>query len=101
VNRRDPNAFIAAEPRARAARRRCRFVGGLKKLQDCLGELNDIAVHEALTTDLIKPGGRTVRVQKAFTAGRLSGRKEARVTAVLKSAKKAYGVFSKAKPYWN
>jgi triphosphatase len=86
VNRRDPNAFIAAEPRARAARRRCRFVGGLKKLQDCLGELNDIAVHEGLTTDLIKPGGRT---------------EEARVAAVLKSAKKAYGVFSKAKPYWN
>jgi CHAD domain-containing protein len=93
--------FVDVFPGARAARRHREFVGGLKKLQDCLGELNDIVVHEALTAGLIEHDGKAAAAQRAFTAGRLSGHEEVRAAAVLKSATKAYRAFSKLKPYWN
>jgi triphosphatase len=93
--------FADVFPSATAARRHRKFVVGLKKLQDCLGELNDIAVHEALAAELIDHGDKKVRGQTAFTAGRLSGHEEVRAAAVSKSAKKAYRAFSKLKPYWN
>ena len=93
--------FVDVFPGARPARRHREFVGGLKKLQDCLGELNDIVVHEALTAGLIERDGKTAAAQRAFTAGRLSGHEEVRAAAVLKSATKAHRAFSKLKPYWN
>jgi triphosphatase len=94
--------FVDVFPGARSTRRHRRFVDGLKRLQDCLGELNDIAVHEALTAELIDHGGgRAVRAHKAFAAGQLSGHEEARAVAVLRSATKAYRAFSRLKPYWN
>ena len=40
------------------------------------------------------------RAKKAFVAGRLSGREEARTASVLRDAERAYGVFAKAKPFW-
>jgi triphosphatase len=93
--------FVDVFPGAKEARRHRKFLVGLKELQDCLGDLNDIAVHEALTADLIDPGGREVRGRKAFMVGKLSGHEEARAAVVLKSATKAYRTFSKLKPYWN
>jgi triphosphatase len=93
--------FVDVFPGDREARRHRKFVVGLKKLQDCLGELNDIAIHEALTAELIDHGGSEVRGQRAFTLGRLSGHEEVRAAAVLKSATSAYRAFRKLKPYWN
>jgi CHAD domain-containing protein len=89
-----------------ATRRRGKFVDALKRLQDCLGDLNDIAVNEKFSARLAaranqgfnKSNGRTWR---AFAAGRLSGREEARVAPVLKSAERAYQQFAEAKPYWS
>jgi triphosphatase len=97
--------FAGAFPGKGAARRRKDFVAALAKLQQALGDLNDIAVHEALAERIIdqeaagdKP--RRVRAKKAFAAGRLSGREEARTASVLREAERAYGIFKKAKPFW-
>ncbi len=86
--------FAGAFPGKKAGRRREQFVDRLEKLQDALGELNDIAVHEELTAqvadiDEANSKRHKARSKKAFAAGRLSGREEARVAVVLKDARKA------------
>jgi triphosphatase len=97
--------FAGAFPGKRAARRRKDFIAALAKLQNALGDLNDIAVHEALTERLIDEQiagdkQRRGRARKAFAAGRLSGREEARAASVLRDVERAYGVFARAKPFW-
>ena len=97
--------FAGAFPRKKSARRRQNFVATLEKLQDALGDLNDIAVHEELSKGLLEGFAadskeRGGRAKKAFAAGRLSGREEARIAAVLKEAEQAYAVFAKAHPFW-
>jgi CHAD domain-containing protein len=98
--------FAGAFPRKKSARRRQDFVAALEKLQDALGDLNDIAVHEELSKRLLdasaNPGKRRGgRVKKAFAAGRMSGREEARIAAVLKEAQQAYAAFTEAKSFWS
>ena len=96
--------FAGAFPGKKLRRRRERFVARLKDLQDALGELNDIVVHERLAKQEIGPpnGGQEhpTRAPKAFAAGRLSGRESARFAAVMKDAERAYGRFAKAKAFW-
>jgi inorganic triphosphatase YgiF len=97
--------FAGAFPRRKSVRRREDFVASLGKLQDALGDLNDIAVHEELSERLVDgedAGGkrRRGRARKAFAAGRLSGREEARTAPVLAEAERAYAAFAKAKPFW-
>src|SRR6266567_8459935 len=91
--------FAGTFPGKKAARRRQRFVAGLEKLQDALGELNDIAVHAGLTERIVDAQDARDkqfegRAKKAFAAGRLSGHEEARIASVLKDAERAYGGFS-------
>jgi CHAD domain-containing protein len=97
--------FAAAFPGKKADRRRLEFITALEKLQDALGELNDIGVHEELSADLIdeKSGDgswRRVRAPKAFAAGRLSGHEEARMNDALQEAQRAYRAFARGKPFW-
>ena len=97
--------FGATFPGKKAARRRKEFIAALERLQDTLGDLNDISVHEGLTEQLAddqENGGKHKRraANKAFAAGRLSGREEARIAAVLKDAERAYARFAKARPFW-
>jgi len=89
----------------KAARRRKEFIAGLGQLQDTLGDLNDISVHEKLSARIASADdsdGKTKHTTstKAFAAGRLSGREEARVAAILEDAERAYARFAKAKPFW-
>ena len=98
--------FAGAFPGKKTGRRREAFVAGLEKLQDALGDLNDIAVHAGLTERILhtqdaRGKQRPVRAKKAFAAGRLSGREEARIAYVLKDAQRAYRGFTKAKPFWS
>ncbi len=98
--------FASAFCGKKATRRRKGFVAGLEKLQDALGDLNDIAVHEGLTERIVDAQDasgkqREGRAKKAFAAGRLSGREEARIASVLKDAERAYRAFAKAKPFWS
>ena len=96
--------FGTAFPGRKAARRRKRFVNKLEELQDALGDLNDIAVHEGLTERLLSAPDdgreRRQRASQAFAAGRLSGREEARIASVLADARHAHEAFAREKPFW-
>jgi inorganic triphosphatase YgiF len=80
------------------------FLSALEDMQDCLGDLNDIAVHENLTTDLAKNSAANAQSKdgsrRAFAAGVLTGHEDARRDSVLVAASAAYERFAKAKPYW-
>jgi triphosphatase len=97
--------FAAAFPRKKFIRRRKNFVARLEQLQGTLGDLNDIAVNEKLSEQLVdgedaaakRRGGRT---KKAFAVGRLSAHEKARIAPVLNEAEQAYAAFVKAKPFW-
>jgi CHAD domain-containing protein len=80
-------------------------VSRLEELQDALGDLNDIAVHEGLAARLVNGDAeateRLQRASEAFAAGRLSGREEARSAAVLADARRAYKAFARANRFWS
>jgi triphosphatase len=98
--------FAGAFPGKKTRERRRRFLSALEQLQDALGDLNDIAVHEGLTEQIVDNKDvmgkrRRGRAKKAFAAGRVSGREEARVASVLRDAQRAYRIVAGAKPYWH
>lgn len=94
--------FGGAFPGRKQQTHRETFIGELKALQDALGELNDIAVHQQLAQQEIAPRDRKRRgrARKAFAAGRLSGQESARAAAVMHDAERAYARFAKAKVFW-
>jgi inorganic triphosphatase YgiF len=80
---------------------RKRFEKLLKELQDALGTLNDIVVHEKLAGQLIRSprrGGK--RPEKAFAMGVLTGREQRQAQACISAALKAGRSFSKAPRFW-
>jgi len=86
----------------RASRRREKFRAALEQMQDRLGELNDIVVHEGLMATIARqsrPGRRGGR-KRAFAAGLVSGREDARLDAEFAAAVEAYAVLAKVKPFW-
>jgi len=91
--------FAEAFPTKRAQKRLSKFTSALKKMQDGLGELNDIAVHEnrVAAMGLQRPDGSR---KKAFEAGLLAGREDARYDAAMRAAVKAYDELAVAKPFW-
>ena len=96
--------FEAVFAGKRPSRLRKSYLAALEKMQDRLGDLNDIAVHESLTADIaLDPAPHrdsSSRSRRAFAAGVLTGREEARLAAVLSAAVKASDRFAKAKPFW-
>jgi hypothetical protein len=88
-----------------AGRRRKRFIAGLKELQVCLGDLNDIVVNQRISASLVNSATTGERdnnaAWKAFAAGRLCGREEARFSSVMKAATQAHKVFAGAERFWN
>jgi triphosphatase len=97
--------FFAGIFRKKSKRRRKNFVARLEAMQDALGDLNDIVVHEQLAKRTIRSPStgseRTGRrTDKAFAAGRLSGRETARLASVLKDAERAYDAFAGIRPFW-
>ena len=76
------------------------FKNPLKELQDSLGALNDIAVHQKLATKFATgyaPGKRRAR---SFAAGVVSGREQSEIEPLLKAAAKATRKFEHARPFW-
>ena len=91
--------FGSLFPGKRASKRRKRFQPALEALQDALGDLNDIAVHE----ELIGATGmrrRRVSRKRAFATGVLMGHEDARVDAALAAAIDAYAELAKVKRFW-
>jgi CHAD domain-containing protein len=95
------------QPRSELSRRRCQrrktFLSALKDMQDCFGDLNDVTVHEKLTTGIAKASiERSARPsRRVFAAGLLTGHEEARFKPLLAAAEDAYRDFRKLKPYWH
>lgn len=70
----------------------------LERLQDSLGELNDIAVDEKrLATMGIR---RRSNLKRVFAAGLLTGREDARFDEAMAAASTAYEELAKIKPFW-
>jgi triphosphatase len=82
----------------REVKRRRSLLQPLERLQDSLGELNDIAVDEQrLAATGIR---RRSDPNRVFAAGLLTGREDARTEAAIAAATEAYGELAKAKPFW-
>ena len=91
--------FAALFAKKRAVKRRSRFVSALERLQDALGDLNDIAVHEKRIVAMSDKRRRS-NPSRAFAAGLLTGREDARVDAAIVAAKQGYVDLAKVKPFW-
>jgi triphosphatase len=81
-----------------AAKHRLEFEGHLKDLQDGLGALNDIAVHQQMATKLV---GRNKNPAPAFVAGVVSGREQSEIEPLLKGAHAAARKFDHARRFWS
>jgi triphosphatase len=95
--------FADLFPGKKASRRRAEFLSALERVQDCLGDLNDIAVHEDRITAIVnrrRPSSRRGSSKRAFAAGLLTGREDARLDTVLESANDAHAALVKIKPFW-
>jgi CHAD domain-containing protein len=91
--------FATLFPRKRAIKRRKRFLSALERLQDGLGDLNDIAVHEKRIAALgVKH--RQISPARAFAAGLLTGREDARTDFAIQAATQAYADLTEVKPFW-
>ena len=88
----------------KSSKHRKLFLSALAEVQDCLGDLNDIATHENLTTDIARDAAPNARgkdrAQQAFAAGVLTGQEDARLNSVLDAAGAACARFAKARPFW-
>jgi inorganic triphosphatase YgiF len=82
-----------------AARRRKKFLPALEHLQDALGDLNDIVVHEKLITAMAERNRHSGR-KRVFAAGVLAGHEDARLDRAMAAATKAYAELAKIKPFW-
>jgi inorganic triphosphatase YgiF len=92
--------FFAAAFDGRKARKRLRrFDRQLENLQDCLGALNDIAVHQKIAGRFVGAHGR--RPQRAFAIGLVSGREQSRVEPLREAAVQAASQFVEARPFWD
>ena len=76
-----------------------KFLGALERVQDTLGDVNDICVHEKVISTAGAKPPRLSR-KKAFAAGLLTGREDARLETVMAAADKALAQFARAKPFW-
>jgi CHAD domain-containing protein len=83
----------------RSLKRRKHFLPALERLQDALGDLNDIVVHERRITAM-GVRHRQSNPSRAFAAGLLTGREDARKDAAMKMATEAYADLAKVKPFW-
>jgi hypothetical protein len=73
-------------------------------VQDCLGDLNDIAVHEDRITAIANESRRSRRRRGnpkcAFAAGLLTGREDARLDTILQRASDAHAALTRIEPFW-
>jgi CHAD domain-containing protein len=91
--------FAGLFPGKRTDKQQKRFLVAIKRVQDRLGELNDIVVHERLIGAMGASRQRTGG-DAAFAAGLLSGREDARLDAATAAVSKALSRFAKVTPFW-
>ena len=86
-------------------RRKRELLASLKKLQDALGDVNDVAVQAGIRGEIIGGAkGRRAAAKnsqhRAFAAGLIIGHQKARLESLLNSAEDAYADFDGAKAFW-
>lgn len=84
-------------------RRKRELLASLKKLQDALGDVNDVAVQAGLKGEIIGGKGRKSAANdqhRAFAAGLIIGHQKARLDSLLNSAEDAFSDFKGAKTFW-
>jgi inorganic triphosphatase YgiF len=83
-----------------AKKRLSGFKTRLTHLQDRLGDLNDIKVHQKLAPKLVagKPSAKGRR--QAFAVGIVSGREQGEIEPLLNAADKDARKFSHIRPFW-
>ncbi len=91
--------FADLFPGKGARKQQKKFLKALKPVQDSLGDLNDIVVHEKRISALgmTPPQGHG---RNAFAAGLLTGREDARFDQAVEVAKRALADFAEAEPFW-
>jgi CHAD domain-containing protein len=72
----------------------------LQSLQDSLGALNDIAVHQKLLTKLRTDGDEERSRLVSFAAGAVVGSERGEISTLLNVAKKAAGNLRRAEKFW-
>jgi inorganic triphosphatase YgiF len=91
--------FASLFSNKRMVKRRKRLLAALERLQDGLGDLNDIAVHEKHIAAMGVHDRRS-NPSRAFAAGLLTGREDARIEAAITAANEAYVDLAKTKRFW-
>ena len=91
--------FASLFSNKRVVKRRKRFLAALERLQDGLGDLNDIAVHEKHIAAMSVHHRRS-HPSRVFAAGLLTGREDARIEAAITTANEAYVDLAKIKRFW-
>jgi triphosphatase len=96
--------FETVFPGKRASKVRKAFLSAIEEMQDRLGNLNDIAVHEKLAADFAASTAPSAqasdRARRAFAAGVLTGLEDARLNSAVTAAVAACERFEEAKPFW-
>ena len=78
-----------------------RYDKALKRLQDCLGRLNDIRVHAEKAHQLANPKRRAPRgAPKAYAMGFLTGREQRLAPALVAAAARAGRKLAQARKFW-
>jgi CHAD domain len=80
-------------------KRRKRLLCALERLQDGLGELNDIAAYEERIA-AIGIRRRRSSAKRAFASGLLTDRKDARIDAAMATATRAHGDPARVRRFW-
>ena len=80
-------------------RRLSRFKDRLEDLQDCLGALNDISVHQKLASKLATRRSYANRA-RAFAAGIVTGSEQSEIKPLLAAADEHAAKFAQIRPYW-
>ena len=85
----------------KARKRVSGFKACLTDLQDHLGALTDITVHQKLAPKLAAGTSQTKARELAFAAGVVSGREQSEVEPLLDAADKDARKFARLRPFWN
>lgn len=91
--------FLSLYGSKRSLERRKQFLSALERLQDGLGDLNDIAVLEERISAMGLHARRS-DPNRAFAAGLLTGREDVRIESAMMAADEAFADLAKAKPFW-
>jgi triphosphatase len=84
----------------KAGKRLSRFKVRLKGLQDCLGALNDISVHQKLASELATRRSHAKNGPRVFAAGIVTGSEQSEIKPLLAAADEHAAKFAHIRPYW-